>query len=60
MDNLPPILTNDMRSEDAPLLEIKNLTKHFLGQRSLFGKKIFVHAADQVTLYVKRGETWGL
>lgn len=43
----------------APLLEVRGLTKHF-GRRSRFGQRATVHAADDVTFSIPRGQALGL
>lgn len=43
-----------------PLLEVRDLTIHFVIRRRLFGADTVVHAADKVNLYIYRGETLGL
>jgi oligopeptide/dipeptide ABC transporter ATP-binding protein len=57
---LLPLAEIDVRSDVAPLLEIRNLTKHFPVQRRLFQPNQVVHAADGVSLLVRPGETLGL
>jgi len=45
----------------APLLEIKNLCKHFVAESDFFGRpKAVVKAVDGVSLTIERGETLGL
>lgn len=44
----------------TPLLEMRGITMHFPVRRRLFQPPIVVHAADQVSLYLFRGETLGL
>ena len=62
-------LTREMGQDDSlhengpsypPLLEIRDLTIHFIVRRRLVGPDTVVHAADKVSLYVYRGETLGL
>jgi oligopeptide/dipeptide ABC transporter ATP-binding protein len=43
-----------------PLLEVRDLTIHFVVRHRLFTPDIVVHAADKVSLRVYRGETLGL
>jgi len=45
--------------EDRKLIEINNLVKHFYVDTSFSGKAK-VQAVDDVTLYIKKGETLGL
>lgn len=46
---------------EKPLLEIKNLTKHFPVKTPLFSReKKFVHAVTEVTLELRKGEVLGL
>jgi oligopeptide transport system ATP-binding protein len=42
------------------LLDVRDLTVNFIVRRRLAGKNIVVHAVDEVSLYVYRGETLGL
>lgn len=47
----------------APVLEVKNLVKHFpIASRGVFFKKQVgvIHAVDDVSFYVNKGETLGL
>jgi len=55
-----PAASSDPKTGTPLLLEIKNLTKHFLVRRPLFKDKVVVHAVDDVSLFVGRGETLGL
>jgi peptide/nickel transport system ATP-binding protein len=44
-----------------PLLEVNNLTKHFLVRRGLFGaSSALVHAVDDVSFHIDRSETLSL
>ncbi len=43
-----------------PLLELRDLTIHFVIRRNMVGPDTVVHAADKVNLYLYRGETLGL
>jgi peptide/nickel transport system ATP-binding protein len=45
---------------DKPLLEVKNLRKTYVTARGLFIKKRVVHAVDDVSFSVRRGETLGI
>ncbi len=45
---------------DPCVLEVKNLSKHFLVHNPLLGEKIMVFAVDGVDLHVDHGETLGL
>jgi oligopeptide transport system ATP-binding protein len=46
---------------DTPLIELRNLTKHFTLSSSLFGRpKAVLRAVDGVDLVLRRGETLGL
>jgi oligopeptide/dipeptide ABC transporter ATP-binding protein len=46
---------------DAPLLEVKNLKKHFPIKGGVFGRTVAkVYAVDDVSFTVKHGETLGL
>lgn len=44
---------------DEILIEIKNLKKYF-PVRSGFGKKAYIKAVDDVSFFIKKGETLGL
>jgi oligopeptide transport system ATP-binding protein len=45
----------------VPLLEVKDLKKHFVIKRSLFGKaEKTVHAVDGISFTIYKGETFGL
>ena len=45
----------------APLLEVRNLTKHFALRKGLFGRiSAYVRAVDDVSFAINRGETLGL
>jgi oligopeptide transport system ATP-binding protein len=44
----------------SPLLQVDKLSKIFPVGGGLFSRPRFIHAVDQVTLYVRRGETLGL
>ena len=46
---------------DTPLVELRNLTKHFTLSNGLFGRgKVVLRAVDGVDLTINRGETLGL
>jgi len=42
------------------LLDVRDLTVHFVVRRRLTGGNVIVHAADKVNLHLYRGETLGL
>lgn len=42
------------------LIEIRNLKKYFPQGGGLFSKKTYVKAVDDVSFYIKKGETFGL
>jgi oligopeptide/dipeptide ABC transporter ATP-binding protein len=44
----------------SELIEISGLKKYFPVRTGLFGKKQFVHAVDDVTLSIEKGECFGL
>ena len=47
--------------KETPILEVKNLSKHFPVSKRMFGKaKEFVKAVDDVSFKVYKGETLGL
>jgi oligopeptide/dipeptide ABC transporter ATP-binding protein len=56
----PHILAAEERAAKETILEIRDLTIHFVVRRRLRGQHVIVHAADQVSLSVYRGETLGL
>ena len=46
---------------DTPLIELRNLEKHFTLSNGLFGRnKVILRAVDGVDLLIRRGETLGL
>jgi peptide/nickel transport system ATP-binding protein len=45
---------------NAPLLEVTNIRKTYWMRSGLFGKAAAVHAVDDVSLIVRKGETLGL
>lgn len=49
-----------MTSKTGPLVEVRNLAKHFLPGFSIFKKKLAVRAVDGVSFSIARGETLGL
>lgn len=47
--------------EDKTLVKIENLTKNFISKKSFFGKPLsYVHAVDDVSLDIFKGETLGI
>ncbi|QVK18739.1 ATP-binding cassette domain-containing protein [Mycoplasmatota bacterium] len=43
------------------ILEVKNLKKYFVKNKGLFGqRKQYVQAVDDISFYIKKGETFGL
>ena len=47
--------------EDKTLVKIENLTKNFISKKSFFGKPLsYVHAVDNVSLDILKGETLGI
>jgi peptide/nickel transport system ATP-binding protein len=51
----------DPVAQEEPLLEVKNLKKYFPIRRGFFKRIVgYVRAVDDVSLYVKEGETLGL
>ena len=49
-----------MRNGKKPLLEVKNLKKHFVIKRSFGVAKKTVHAVDGISFEIYKGETFGL
>ena len=43
-----------------PLLQVRNLVKHFPVRGSRFGRRPVVRAVDGVSFHIRRGETFGL
>jgi oligopeptide/dipeptide ABC transporter ATP-binding protein len=51
----------DNNASDTPLIEVRNLTKRFAVDAGLFGRpRKYVHAVDDVSFTVNRGETLGI
>ncbi|MHC8515699.1 ABC transporter ATP-binding protein [Sporosarcina sp. ITBMC105] len=47
--------------ETTPLLNVKNLKKHFPVKKGMFGKTVgYVKAVDDITFHVNEGETLGI
>jgi oligopeptide/dipeptide ABC transporter ATP-binding protein len=46
--------------QEQPFLEAKGLTKHFNVSHKLFSKPVWIHAVDDVSFAVQRGETLGI
>ena len=46
--------------ETEPLLQVKDLVKHFPVRGSRFGRRPAVRAVDGVSFHIRRGETFGL
>ncbi|MDN5785837.1 ATP-binding cassette domain-containing protein [Pseudorhodobacter sp.] len=46
--------------DTTPMLEIENVSKIYPGRRGMFGSSAAVHALTDVSLAVKRGESFGL
>jgi len=49
-----------MSNQDVPLLEVKNLKKYFSSKSGLFKKKRYLHAVDDISFTLNKGETLGL
>ncbi|OPJ56542.1 ABC transporter ATP-binding protein [Clostridium oryzae] len=50
-----------MSNEDKILLEVKNLKKYYPVKKGFFNNKVsYVKAVDDVSFYIKKGETLGL
>lgn len=56
--NLPEI-DQDHKTKEV-VLDVRDLTVHFVVRRRLLGRNTIVHAADKISLHVYRGETLGL
>jgi len=56
------LMTQEMHqtSETTKLVEVRNLKVHFHQRSAMLGKKITIHAVDDVTLTLKEGEVLGL
>lgn len=48
-----------MKNDAKKLVEVKNMVKYFDVSRGIF-KKEYVHAVEDVSFYIKKGETLGL
>ncbi len=49
------------RASQGPLVEVEHLTKHFIVKQGVFARsKGYVHAVEDVSLSVNRGETLGI
>jgi peptide/nickel transport system ATP-binding protein len=58
---VPEMGGENVSTQQAPLLEVIDLVKHFPVKRGLFGREVDrVRAVDGVSLTVQRGETLGL
>jgi oligopeptide/dipeptide ABC transporter ATP-binding protein len=56
-----PEQTPAPRGGHGPLVEVEHLTKHFAVKQGVFARgKDYVHAVEDVTLSVNRGETLGI
>lgn len=60
MQSSPSSITSTYASTNAPLLEVRNLTKHFLVKRRIWGDNVVVHAVDDASFELYKGETLGL
>ncbi len=60
VQHLEEQMRRSFQSNGTPLLEVRHLFKYFLVRRRLFGQNLVVHAVDDVSLHVSRGETLGL
>jgi peptide/nickel transport system ATP-binding protein len=51
----------EVRAGQGPLVEVEHLTKHFMVKQGVFARgKGVVHAVEDVTLTVEKGETLGI
>ncbi|HCT81043.1 MAG TPA: dipeptide/oligopeptide/nickel ABC transporter ATP-binding protein [Micromonosporaceae bacterium] len=57
---IPEQATSTLERPTAPLLEVRNLTKHFTVRGGFLGSKAKVQAVDGISLSVAPGETVGL
>src|SRR5690554_6293073 len=67
---MPPILSRNKGAEfmtagqdntALPIIEVKDIKKHFGGKKSLFGKTgVTIKAVDGVDFSIARGETFGI
>lgn len=55
-----PTLARALTPVAEPVLEARAVTKHFVIRRELFKENVVLHAVDDVSLAVGRGETLGL
>lgn len=55
------IISDPVRLQAAPILEVKNLKMHFTRHRGVFGREMhYTKAVDDVSFIIRRGETLGL
>jgi len=55
------VSSSEQRAGHGPLVEVEHLTKHFSVKQGVFARgKGVVHAVEDVSLTVKRGETLGI
>ncbi len=60
-DDAATRLRGEKMPADTPLLEVRHLTKHFVADANFFGKPTsWVHAVDDVSFSINRGEAFGL
>lgn len=51
----------NIETNETPLLQVKNLSKHFVVGRDFFGKpNLFLKAVDNVSFTIKKGTTLGI
>jgi peptide/nickel transport system ATP-binding protein/oligopeptide transport system ATP-binding protein len=55
------LVTRELRTGYVPLVEVEHLTKHFAVKQGVFARgKGVVHAVEDVSLTINRGETLGI
>lgn len=53
-------MNNALKHDDENLIEVRGLCKYFNAKKGIFQKKSYLKAVDDVSLYIKKGETLGL
>ena len=61
MNSLLEIPSTEIATPAVPLLEVKDLKKHFPVQKGVFSRTVgYVHAVDGISFSIASGETLGL